>query len=192
MLPSVPDGLDPRIRRGCPGQDGPPLAPRDAPRRPAAFLDRDGVLNVEYGYVHLRENFEWTPGALQALRALKEAGYWVVVVTNQSGIGRGLYTEEEFLALTEWMLGETDRAGARIDAVYYCPHHPDEQCPARKPSTGMLERATRDLPIDLKRSFLVGDRPSDAEAAERFGVRAVLLEETLTFAEAVGELLGRP
>ncbi len=159
--------MNERIRRGCPGERQISLGEGRA--RPIAVFDRDGVLNVEKGYVHRLEDFEWSPGAVEAIKNLKAMGYWVVVVTNQSGIGRELYAESDLLALSEWMLGE-----APIDAIFYCPHHPDENCHARKPGTGMLEAAFTCFPGDRSRSFMIGDRSKDIEAAEAFGIRPFL------------------
>lgn len=132
------------------------------------FLDRDGVLNLDKGYVSQVQDFEWTEGAKEAVLWAKEEGWTVVVVTNQSGIGRGYYTEADFLALSDWMVGEVE-----VDAVYYCPHHPDEHCPARKPGTRMLESARRDFGSEPALSVLVGDKDSDMEAARRFGSRGL-------------------
>lgn len=161
--------MNERIRRGCPGVEQMPLG--DGEPRPVAIFDRDGVLNVDEGYVHRRADFHWTPGAIEAIHNLKALGYWVVVATNQSGIGRGLYAESDLLALSEWMLGE-----APIDAIFYCPHHPDENCHARKPGTGMLEAAFACFPGDKSRSFMIGDRSKDIEAAEGFGIPGHLYE----------------
>jgi D-glycero-D-manno-heptose 1,7-bisphosphate phosphatase len=149
-------------------------------KRPAAFLDRDGVLNEDLGYVYESSRFKWLPGAIEAVKWLNERGYLVIVVTNQSGIARGLYTEAQFQALTDWMCSELGRHGARIDAVYHCPHHPTAgkgqyrvECNCRKPGAGMLEQAADDFAIDLDKSFLVGDSQRDLDAAKAFGVRAL-------------------
>jgi len=146
--------------------------------KPAAFLDRDGVLNEDLGYVSDPSRFNWMPGAMEAVRLLNDRGYLVIVITNQSGIARGMYTEQDFQALTRWMQDELMRYGARLDAVYHCPHHPTDgrgayrkDCRCRKPGTGMLEKAARDFSIDLKNSLLVGDSQRDMEAARAFGVR---------------------
>jgi D-glycero-D-manno-heptose 1,7-bisphosphate phosphatase len=172
-----------RVRRGCPESPREARSPHDWPR-PIAFLDRDGVLNADRGYVHRVEEFHWIPGAIEAVRLLNHRGYIVAVVTNQSGIGRGLYTEEEFIFLTLWMVSDAERQGARIDVVYYCPHHPEaaeEQylaaCPARKPGVAMLERAAQEFDMDRGRSFLIGNRESDVQAAQTFGIKGVLFEE---------------
>jgi D-glycero-D-manno-heptose 1,7-bisphosphate phosphatase len=146
--------------------------------RPAAFLDRDGVLNVDLGYVHRTEDLEWIAGAPQAVRRLNDAGYLVVVVTNQSGIGRGYYDEASMDCVHEALRAHLAAAGARIDAIYACPFHPEAileryrhpDHPDRKPNPGLLLRAMRDLPIDPDRSFMIGDKDSDMEAARRAGV----------------------
>ena len=161
-----------------------------APLRPAAFLDRDGVINIDRGYVFRREDFEFVPGVLEGARRLSELGYALVVVTNQSGIGRGLYTEADFLLLTEWMEQVCAGAGAPIAGVYFCPHHPTDavgeyriQCPCRKPAPGMLLQAAKDLRLDLASSVIFGDRTSDLEAARAAGVRQRILLAT----DGVGE-----
>lgn len=145
--------------------------------RPAAFLDRDGVLNVNHGYVYIPERFEWIPGAKEAVKLLNDAGYIVIVVTNQSGIGRGYYDEEAFHRLCAWIDAELAAVGARIDATYFCPNHPEHgigpyktACNDRKPAPGMLERAAAEWNIDKRTSFLIGDKLSDMQAADAFGI----------------------
>ncbi len=145
--------------------------------RAAAFLDRDGVINVDHGYVSRREQFDWVQGVLGAAARLHQSGYALVVVTNQSGIGRGLYSEAEFTALTDWMRDEFASAGAPLAGVFYCPHHPVEAtgafrvaCDCRKPAPGMLLRAACELDLDLARSLMFGDRESDLQAAQAAGV----------------------
>jgi D-glycero-D-manno-heptose 1,7-bisphosphate phosphatase len=149
------------------------------PRLPAAFLDRDGVLNLDRGYLWNPAELEWVPGAMEAVRRLNAAGYRVIVVTNQSGIARDLYTEAQLRTLMDWMVAELAEAGARLDAWYYCPHHPEgtveayrKSCDCRKPAPGMLLRAMRDWPTHPAKSFLVGDRDSDLEAARAAGIDA--------------------
>jgi D-glycero-D-manno-heptose 1,7-bisphosphate phosphatase len=174
--------LSDRVRRGCPEARRIPKSPGH-PERPIAFLDRDGVVNADRGYVHLIEDFEWMPGAIAAIKYLNERGYVVAIVTNQSGIGRGLYGEAEFMFLTLWMMREVENAGGHIDVVYYCPHHPESKepeylaaCRARKPGPGMLERAEEEFAMDRKKSFLIGNRDSDLGAAQSFGIDSYLYE----------------
>lgn len=149
--------------------------------RPALFLDRDGVINVDHGYVHRPENFEFMPGIFKLVRAANERGYLVVVVTNQAGIGRGYYSEAQFLLLTDWMKERFKAEGARIDAVYFCPFHPEHgvgeyrrESECRKPGPGMLLQAKKDLNVDLIKSILVGDKPSDIAAGKAAGVGTLL------------------
>ena len=152
-----------RVFRGCPGAEAPKGWIHDSV--PTAFLDRDGVLNVDHGFVSEITNFEWMTGAEAAVKYLKNSGFRVVVATNQSGIGRGLYTEDQFLDLSKWMLDQCE-----IDAICYCPHSPETNCPARKPGTAMFDSVQLHLGLDRIRSFFVGDKDSDMMAAERFGI----------------------
>ena len=142
----------------------------------AAFLDRDGVINIDHGYVSRQDNFEWVPGVLEAAKSLHDVGFLLVVVTNQSGIGRGYYSEGDFESLTAWMKDCFADAGAPLSGVYYCPHHPTNalgelrrECQCRKPQPGMLLQAAKDLNIDLSRSVIFGDKPSDILAGIRAG-----------------------
>ena len=150
--------------------------------RPALFLDRDGVLNEDRGYVHRWEDFCWIPGAREAVAAFNARNWWVFVVTNQSGVGRGYYPEADVLALHARMEADLAAAGARIDAFYHCPFHPEAledryrhpDPPDRKPNPGMLLRAMADWPVDAARSVMVGDKAIDLEAGQRAGVRSLL------------------
>ena len=144
----------------------------------AVFLDRDGVINVDHGYVSTWERFEFLPGVPDALRALQDAGYLLIVVSNQSGIGRGYYCEADVESLNQVIaqhLGST--VGVTLSGFYHCPHHPTEaegefrrQCDCRKPAPGMIRQAVLDHGIDLKTSLLVGDKDSDIEAGRAAGV----------------------
>lgn len=152
----------------------------DPTKRPAAFLDRDGVLNVDHGYAYRPDELEWIDGAPQAVRLLNEAGFIVVIVTNQSGVARGMYNEADIHAFHAHMQEGLRAQGARIDAFYHCPHHPEGtveafavECACRKPGVGMLEQAVRDWPIDLTHSFLIGDRDGDMEAAAAFKIPGI-------------------
>lgn len=149
--------------------------------RRAVFLDRDGVLNEDNGYVSRPEEFAWLPGVMHALRALQRAGWALVVATNQSGIARGLYGPAEYDNLTAWMHSELALHGITLDAVHHCPHLPDaplsewrRQCDCRKPLPGMLRRAARDLGLDLSACVMVGDKRSDILAGRSAGVAACI------------------
>jgi len=149
-------------------------------RRPAAFLDRDGVLNRDAGYVWRPQDFEWLSGARQAIKILNDAGFFVVIATNQAGVARGLYREIDVASLHRWINEDLAVDGAHIDAFYYCPHHPTEGvgayrriCDCRKPAPGMLLQAMRDWPIDRAASFMIGDKDIDLEAAHAAGIRGI-------------------
>jgi D-glycero-D-manno-heptose 1,7-bisphosphate phosphatase len=145
----------------------------------ALFLDRDGVINVDHGYVSRIEDFEFVDGILDFIKTAQAKGYLPIIVTNQSGIGRGYYKAEEFEILTEWMLEEMRRAGIVIDRsqVFHCPHDPETGCDCRKPMPGMLLEAAGRFEIDLENSWMIGDKPSDIEAARRAGVGHTWLTE---------------
>jgi len=145
--------------------------------RPAAFLDRDGVINYDAAYLYEWAAFRFLPGAIDALRELQALGYRLIVITNQSGIARGMYTEAEYQALTANLKAALQSQGVQLDAIYHCPHHPEGRiaeyrldCTCRKPRTGMIDNALREFDIDLDRSILVGDKPSDIEAGIAAGI----------------------
>lgn len=145
--------------------------------RRALLLDRDGVINVNFGYVHTPEATEWVAGIFDLCRVAQAAGYGLVVVTNQAGIGRGLYSEAQFSEYTLWMMNELKSRGVDLLRVYYCPHHPVAglgayrvECECRKPQPGMILAAAADLGIDLSESVMIGDKPSDMLAAHAAGV----------------------
>jgi D-glycero-D-manno-heptose 1,7-bisphosphate phosphatase len=150
-------------------------------KRPAIFFDRDGVLNEDDGYVYEITKLKWIDGAREAVKAANDAGYLVFVVTNQSGVARGFFDEHHVQALHEWMAADLAKIGARVDAFEYCPHHPDavieryrEASPRRKPAPGMITDLLVRFPVDLSRSILIGDKPTDMEAAQAAGVRGIL------------------
>ncbi|MBS1084494.1 HAD family hydrolase [Gluconobacter kondonii] len=151
--------------------------------KPAAFLDRDGVLNVDVGYPHRIEEFAFIPGAPEAVARLNRLGYRVIVVSNQSGVARGLFTEYTVKHFHQHMQEQLAQMQAHIDAFYFCPYHPDatvEQYradhPDRKPNPGMIERAIVDMKIDRSLSFMIGDRESDMAAASAAGIPGYLFE----------------
>jgi D-glycero-D-manno-heptose 1,7-bisphosphate phosphatase len=152
--------------------------------RPAVFFDRDGVLIADSGYPHRPEHLVFLPGAAAAVRRVNAAGLAAVLVTNQSGVARGLFTEDQMHAFHDLLAEALAVEGARLDAVYSCPYLPDAAVeayshpdhPDRKPNPGMLLRAIADLDLDRARSVMIGDKPSDVEAARRAGVKGVLFE----------------
>ena len=153
--------------------------------RPAVFLDRDGVINQETGYVHKMDEFHFIDGVFEACRELGKAGYRLIVITNQAGIARGYYTEDDFHHLTKWMLDSFRRQAVEIDGVYYCPHHPvhgvggyRRDCGCRKPASGMILRAAQDHRLDLRQSILVGDKVTDIEAGRAAGIGCCVLVRT--------------
>lgn len=158
--------------------------------RPAVFLDRDGVLTEEKGYITSVEKLSLFPYAMECVRQIHAKGYYAVVITNQSGVARGLFTEEDLIQMNEYLVRNTG-----VDAVYYCPHHPEgkiaeykKNCSCRKPGTGLFTEAARDFEIDMKRSYMVGDRAGDIRAGQRAGLKTILLESgygTAALEEAV-------
>jgi D-glycero-D-manno-heptose 1,7-bisphosphate phosphatase len=148
----------------------------------ALFLDRDGVVNVEVGYLHRVEDVQFLPGLFSLCRTAMRLGYRLVVVTNQAGIARGFYTEADFEALMAWMRKALRNEGVELDAVYHCPYHPEHgvgeykrEHEDRKPGTGMLRRAAREFGVSLAESVMVGDRCSDMAAANSAGLKQAFL-----------------
>lgn len=134
--------------------------------RKVAFLDRDGVINKDLSYVYKREDFHFVDGCIEALSALQKKGFTLIVVTNQSGIGRGYYNEQDYQQLTQWYVELLAENGVAIEKVYHCPHTPEDACSCRKPSPGMLLMAANDYDIDFSSSLMVGDKLSDLRAAK--------------------------
>ena len=138
----------------------------------ALFLDRDGVINIEVNYLYRIEDFEFMEGIFSLCRRFVDAGYKIIVVTNQSGIARGMYSEEDFERLTAWMIEAFKKQNIEITQVYHCPHHPDfsEKCECRKPRPKMLLDAKKRFNLDMKNSFMVGDKERDIKAGINAGV----------------------
>jgi D-glycero-D-manno-heptose 1,7-bisphosphate phosphatase len=140
--------------------------------RKALFLDRDGVINVEKNYLYRIEDFEFIDGVFETCRAFQEKGYLIIIITNQAGIARGKYTEEDYQLLTNWMIREFEKENINVAKVYHCPHHPDFSgaCNCRKPAPGMLEEAKVEFDIDMVSSIFIGDKESDIEAGLQAGI----------------------
>ena len=146
----------------------------------ALFLDRDGVVNEEINYLHKIEDFKFIDGIFAACQFFAAQGYLIVIITNQSGIARGYYSEQDYRLLTDWMSRQFANQGIDLAGVYHCPHHPDHgaDCDCRKPKPGMIFKAQADLNIDLANSLLVGDKKSDMQAAENAGIAQRVLVNT--------------
>jgi D-glycero-D-manno-heptose 1,7-bisphosphate phosphatase len=151
-------------------------------KKPAIFLDRDGTLTEEAGYINHPMRLRLIRGAAEAVRSCNDSGLLVVVVTNQAGVARGYFKEELIAVVHDKLRGMLAKEGAHLDAIYYCPHHPSVgppeyqvACNCRKPRPGMIEAACRDLPIDLERSYMVGDRISDSKFGHKLGLRTVMV-----------------
>ena len=134
-------------------------------RQKALFLDRDGIINIDYGYVSQKEEFVFVEGIFELLHLFVQQGYLLFIITNQSGIARGYYSLEEFETLTEWMLKALKEQQITIEKVAYCPHLPSDHCSCRKPQTGMIDEIVHAYPIDVEKSWLIGDKQSDIDVA---------------------------
>ena len=151
--------------------------------KPAVFFDRDGVLNQDKGYVHKIGDWVWIEGAINTIKRFNDANYWVFVVTNQSGVGRGLYTEEDINQIHDHMRSELIEQGAKIDDIRYCPHHTDAkinaykaECNWRKPGSGMLQDLISSWSVDKENSLLIGDKETDLQAARNIQIEALFFE----------------
>lgn len=153
----------------------------------AVFLDRDGTINIDKGYVYKIEDFEFIPGAIEAIKLLNDNDFKVIVVTNQAGIARGYYKEDDVYKLHDYINEELAKHDARIDAFYFCPHHPTAgigkykvDCKCRKPNSGLLEKASIDFDIELSKSWIIGDKKSDIQAGANVGCQGVLIAADTT------------
>lgn len=143
----------------------------------ALFLDRDGVINVDYGHVYRIEDFDIYPGIIPLVKKYIEEGYLVVVVSNQAGIAKGMYTEKDLQIIDEHMKKEFIKSGVKIDASYYCVHGPNDNCSCRKPKPGLIYKAQKELNIDLEKSVLIGDKMSDLEAGYTAGIKKLMFRK---------------
>ncbi|MBP2638330.1 MAG: D,D-heptose 1,7-bisphosphate phosphatase [Firmicutes bacterium] len=165
-----------------------PIVSLEQYSRPAVFFDRDGVLNVDSGFVYRPEDFRWIDGAIQTIKLFNTANYLVFVITNQSGVARGYYSEFEVQQLHTWMNAQLATQKAHIDAFYYCPHHQEAKhqqyrkaCDCRKPMPGLIQQAFAGWSLDKNKSFLVGDKNTDLQAAAAAGIRGYLFNEENLF-----------
>ena len=164
--------------------------------RPACFFDRDGVLNVEKGYIYRIKDFQWIEGAIAAIKFLKDNGYYVFVTTNQSGIARGYYTEKDVITLHDLMNSQLMMNDTKIDDFFYSPYHPDFKnkfknlSHLRKPETGMLDMAFKKWNFKKKGSFMIGDQITDVKCAQKFGINGYLFKggSLFKFIESINEL----
>lgn len=148
----------------------------------AIFLDRDGTINIEKNYLYKIEEFEYMPGVLEGLKLLNDKGYLLVIITNQSGIARGYYTEKQYLELNDWLISDLRKRGIVIAGSYYCPHHPNASlecyrinCECRKPGIALFEKAIRELDISTENSYAIGDKERDLEICKKTDVRGFLI-----------------
>ncbi len=142
----------------------------------AVFFDRDGVVNKDFGYVYQQKDFEFVAGIFELLQYCKQKGFLLIIVTNQSGIGRGYYSIEDFKSITSYMqqeLKKTLKFG--FDSIYFCPHHPESDCQCRKPKISMIEQAKKDYHLDLSQCFIIGDKISDVQAGQNAGIKHKIL-----------------
>lgn len=160
----------------------------------AVFFDRDGTLNVNTDYLYKKEDFVWMPQAVEAIKYANDRGYLVIVVSNQSGVARGYYTEEDVKILHRWMNEELKKKGAHIDAFYYCPYHTAGTVPEytrdsedRKPKPGMILKAMKDFHIDPSQSLMIGDKPLDVECADNAGIKGVLYDGKSSLLECLAD-----
>lgn len=160
----------------------------DNMNKKAVFIDRDGTINVNVHYLDDPDRFEMYPGVGEGLRRLQDNGFTLIVITNQSGIARGLFTEEQLSAIHERMEQELQAYGVKLDGLYYCPHHPDEGCDCRKPNTRLFEQAIREHDIDIHKSYMIGDKYLDVAAGKKIGVKTILIPEPHEREECLLEL----
>ena len=150
----------------------------DFKKKKALFLDRDGIINIDYGHVHKIEDFKFTDSIFDLCKKYQEEGYLLIVVTNQAGIGKGLYQEDDFLKLNQYMIDEFKKNDINITKVYYCPHKPEDDCECRKPKPGLFIQAIKDYNIDVNESVAIGDKITDLEAAHNAGIRNLYFKKT--------------
>lgn len=160
----------------------------------AIFLDRDGTINIDKGYLYKKEDFEFEKGSIEALKRFMKLNFILIIVTNQSGVGRGYYREKDIEILNEYLIDYLSKKGIEIKKIYYCPHHPEEgvgkykkDCEFRKPNPGMLLKGIREFDIDISKSYMVGDKISDVMAGLKSGLKSVLLTNKKKIKKEIAE-----
>lgn len=144
----------------------------------AVFLDRDGTINVDFGYVYEKDKLEFVPGVLEALVKIQSAGFKLIIITNQSGIGRGYFSLDQYRDFEKYMLKQMNESGVSIDRVYFCPHKPQDHCDCRKPNIALYENAVKEFDIDWKSSYVVGDNERDLAVCNLKDIRGILYRKT--------------
>ncbi len=187
----VPSTRTPRVQEAylCAGHIICGLVERGMFGRKAVFIDRDDTIAQDVPYCSRPEDLRIFPGVGRSIRKLNEAGYLAVLVTNQSGIGRGYFDEETLGRIHDKLKADLAADGAKLDAIFYCPHRPDEGCGCRKPATGMLEQAVRDLGIDVRSSYVIGDSGNDVAMGQKVGCKCIQVSEDMDFNGAVRAIL---
>ena len=154
----------------------------DRALRKTIFLDRDGTINIDHGYVYRKEDFQFLPGVLKGLKLLEQLGFLLVIITNQSGIARGYYTEDEYHELNKWLLNELKKEGIHIASSFYCPHHPEAKveeyrmsCECRKPGTALYKQACAQWDVDTEKSYAIGDKERDVSFCGESDVKGIIL-----------------
>lgn len=143
------------------------------------FLDRDGTINKDDGYISSPDDFHFLPNAIEALKLMKQTGFLLIIITNQSGIGRNYYTEEDYHKVTDKMITTLKANNLVIDDCFYCPHSPESNCDCRKPGTGMIEQAIEKWNVDISKSFFIGDKLTDIQAGNACNLETILISDTL-------------
>ena len=139
------------------------------------FLDRDGTINKDFGYVYQKSKLEFLPGVIEALHLLKDAGYKLIIITNQSGIGRGYFSLNDYNEFNQYMIEELKKLNIEIDKVYYCPHTDEDKCNCRKPNIGLFENAIKEYNVDIENSYVIGDNERDLSVCDKYNLKSILL-----------------
>lgn len=188
---TIPSGFTPRIQEGymAAGHVICGLVERSIYARKAVFVDRDDTIVKDVPYCSRPEDLRLFPGVGEGIKRLNDAGFLVIIITNQSGVARGFFSEQALQEIHKKLLEDIGKAGGKVDAIYHCPHHPDQGCNCRKPNPGMVERALEDFAIDLSRSYIIGDSEHEVELGKRLEIKSFRVKDENGFAEAVEKIL---